>query len=413
MEYKRLILERLLDRYENSKSFKDDTSRRRRIMLKMTRGDMPEYDIEKPLIRETFNSVIRDLADMGLVQFEWAKYEEENIIEKIWLNVSRVEACYAEINRKPRRAVLDTLLERITELKEKSDGTWISTFLADAEQVIKEKSSTGTLLPSDEEHAMAILKSLDYLRTLKGSQCLERVFSLQCFNDSKYFEKKVKNRLAGIVKKYCLKQDLPDEISNDDILAQVGIVQSPEQVDFKGGIVGQLGRKEIDFSSFIYGVSLNADTVRNLTITRMGRVRKILFIENKANYIHMLNKNNDDTLMLVFHGGFYSPVKGVFFKKLYELASPCGIEFFHWGDIDLGGFLIFQRLKSNIIPSLKPYLMDREAFESRIKYGKKFDQKYAEKLKLLLDDEAYSEFREVIKLMLEKGIKLEQEAFLW
>lgn len=411
MEYKKLVLDRLLDRYEKSKSFNNENSRRR-IMLKMTRGDMPEYDIEKPLVRETFNSVIKDLADNGLVGFEWARYEEGNIIEKVWLNVSRVEDCYAEIGRKAKRAVLDSLLERITDLKGKTEDSWILSFLADAEKAIKEKSSTAGLLPVDEEQAMAVLKALDYLRTLDGGQCLERVFSLRCFNDSKYFEKKVKKRLAGIIRRYYLNHDLPEEISDDDILAQVGILQSPEQVDFKGGIVCKLGGKEIDFSPFIYGVSLNADTVRNLTITGMGSVRKILFIENKANYIHMLNENSDETLMIVFHSGFYSPVKGVFFKKLYEAAHPYGIEFFHWGDIDLGGFMIFRRLKSSIIPSLKPYLMDRKALESRIKYGKKFDPRYAEKLKSLLKDEDYSEFREVIKLMLEKNIKLEQESFL-
>lgn len=411
MEYKKLVLDRLLDRYEKSKYFNNENSRRR-IMLKMTRGDMPEYDIEKPLVRETFNSVIKDLADNGLVGFEWARYEEGNIIEKVWLNVSRVEDCYAEIGRKAKRAVLDSLLERITDLKGKTEDSWILSFLADAEKAIKEKSSTAGLLPVDEEQAMAVLKALDYLRTLDGGQCLERVFSLRCFNDSKYFEKKVKKRLAGIIRRYYLNHDLPEEISDDDILAQVGILQSPEQVDFKGGIVCKLGGKEIDFSPFIYGVSLNADTVRNLTITGMGSVRKILFIENKANYIHMLNENSDETLMIVFHSGFYSPVKGVFFKKLYEAAHPYGIEFFHWGDIDLGGFMIFRRLKSSIIPSLKPYLMDREAFERRIKYGKKFDSKYAEKLKMLLENENYSEFKEVIRLMLEKNMKLEQEAFL-
>ncbi|NLM60280.1 MAG: hypothetical protein GX194_14455 [Clostridium sp.] len=411
MEYKKLVLDRLLDRYEKSKSFKDENSRRR-IMIKMTRGDMPEYDIEKPLVRETFNSVIKELDDKGLVSFEWARYEEGNIIEKVWLNVTRVEDCYAEIGRKARRAVLDALLERITELKEKTSNSWILSFLADTEQSIKEKSSTAGLLPSDEEHAVAVLKALDYLRTLDGGQCLERVFSLRCFNDSKYFEKKVKKRLAGIIKRYCIDQEVPDEMSDDDILAQVGILQSPEQVDFKGGIVGTLDGKEIDFSSFIYGVTLNTDTVRNLAITGIGQVRKILFIENKANYIQLINENSDDTLMIVFHGGFYSPVKGAFFKKLYEAAHPCGVEFYHWGDIDLGGFMIFQRLKSSIIPSLKPYLMDRKALESRIKYGKKFDPRYAEKLKSLLKDEDYSEFREVIKLMLEKNIKLEQESFL-
>ena len=112
MEYKKLVLDRLLDRYEKSKSFKDENSRRR-ILLKMTTGDMPEYDIEKPWVRETFNSIIEDLAAKDLIHFEWAKYEEGNIIEKVWLNVSKVEDCYNEIGRKAKRAVLMHCLRKL------------------------------------------------------------------------------------------------------------------------------------------------------------------------------------------------------------------------------------------------------------------------------------------------------------
>lgn len=411
MKYKKLVLDRLLDRYEKSKSFIDGNSKRR-VMLKMTRGDFPEYDIENTLIKETFNSVIGDLADKGLVSFEWLKHEKGNIIEKVWLNVSRVEECYAEIGRKARRIVLDALLGRVIDLKEKAKDSWMTEFLAETEQSIRERASTAGYLPADEEQAMAILTALEHLGELKGGQCLERVFSLRCFRDSKYFEKKVRNRLAGIIKKYYLEQELPDEMSDDDVLMQVGILQSPEQIDFKGGICGTVGGRKVDFAAFIHGISLSADTIKDLTIEGMGNVRKILFIENKANYIHFLAENKDDTLMTVFHGGFYSPAKGVFFKKLYEAASPHGIEFYHWGDMDLGGFLIFKRLKTNIIPSLKPYLMDTEAFESRMEYGVEFDSKYAEKLRMLLEDEQLQEFADVIRLMLEKGIKLEQEAFL-
>jgi len=411
MRHKRLILDRLLDRYEKSKSFIDGNSKRR-IILKMTKGDFPEYDIEKPLIRETFNSVVEELAQKGLVGFDWLKHEKGNIIEKVWLNVSRVEDCYAEIGRKARRIVLDALLDRVIDLKEKVKDGWVAEFLAETEQSIKEKASTAGLLPADEEQAAALLEALDSLRKLEGGQCLERVFSLRCFNDSKYFEKKIRNRLVGIIKRYCLEPELPDEMSDDDVLLQVGILQSPEQVDFKGGISGTVNGRKVDFAAFIHGISLNVDTIKDLAIEGMGNVRKILFIENKANYVHFLTGNKDDTLMTVFHGGFYSPSKGIFFKKLYEAAFPHGIEFYHWGDMDLGGFMIFKRLKTNIIPPLKPYLMDRKAFESKMEYGVEFDLKYAEKLKMLLEDEQLHEFKEVIRFMLEKRIKLEQEAFL-
>lgn len=410
MNHKRLILDKLLDRYEKSKSFIDENSKRR-VMLKL-KDDFPEYDIEKPLIRETFNSVVEELAGKGLVGFDWLKHEKGNIIEKVWLNVSKIEDCYAEIGRKPRRLVLDNLLGMVIDLKAKAKSSWMVKFLAETEQSIKEKASIAGLLPADEEQATAILKALDSIRKLDGGQCLERVFSLCCFNDSKYFEKKVRSRLVGIIKKYYIEQELLDEMSDDDVLMQIGILQSPEQIDFKGGICGAIDERKIDFSAFIHGISLNADTIKDFVIEGMGNIRKILFIENKANYIHFLAGNNDDTLMAVFHGGFYSPARGIFFRKLYEAAFPHGIEFYHWGDLDLGGFMIFKRLKTNIIPSLRPYLMDRKSFESKIEYGVAFDLKYAEKLKMLLEDEQFEEFKDVIELMLEKSMKLEQEAFL-
>ena len=50
----------------------------------------------------------------------------------------------------------------------------------------------------------------------------------------------------------------------------------------EAAFLGTLGNKEIDFSSFLYGVSLNAETVKNLTVTGMGRVRRILFIEKQS-----------------------------------------------------------------------------------------------------------------------------------
>jgi len=319
MNHKRLVIDRLLDKYEKSKSF-IEMNVKRRVMLKMTKGDFPEYDIEKPLIRETFNSVVEELAEKGLVCFDWVKHEKGNIIEKVWLNASRIEDCYAEIGRKARRIVLNALLDKIAALRYKAGDTWMDRFLADAEQAIKDKASTSGLLPDDEEQAAAILEALDFLRKLNGGQCLERVFSLRCFKDSKYFEKKVRNRLIGIIKKYCIDLELQDEMSDDDVLMQVGIIQSPEQVDFKGGICGVAEGRKIDFSAFTRGISLNIDTVKDLTIEGMGSVRKILFIENKANYMHFLAENKDDALMTVLHGGFYSPARGIFFKKLYEVT---------------------------------------------------------------------------------------------
>lgn len=117
--------------------------------------------------------------------------------------------------------------------------------------------------------------------------------------------------------------------------------------------------------------------------------------------------------MIVYHGGFYSPVKGNFFRKLYQAGVNAGVEFYHWSDIDLGGFNIFVRLRENIIPQLRPYLMDEEAFTLKVHRGMSFDGRYALLLEELLKKPEYKIFHPVIKLMLQNRLRIEQEVYIY
>ena len=94
---------------------------------------------------------------------------------------------------------------------------------------------------------------------------------------------------------------------------------------------------------------------------------------------------------------------------MYEATKES--EFYHWSDIDIGGFKIFARL-SKIIPNLKPYMMDRKAFYSKRRYWKEMSKEYREKLVRLKEQEEYSYFYDVIEEMLKNNSKLEQEAFI-
>ncbi len=436
MDYKKLILDRLLDRYEKSKAFTDGTSRRR-ILIRLNSHEFPEYDIEKPFVRETFNSVITELASREIVGFEWLKHEQGNIIDKVWLIVPNVSRAYEEISRKPKRSILDSILERAEQaarfidpemgedpvdgsangqvsgdISDKGGIAWAGNFMHDVISSIKDRASAAGLLPENEEQSLAVIRAVEEICRLRGTECLERVFSLRCYGDSKYFEKFVRGRLISLLKKYYIGIDEAAEMTDDDILAQAGIRQSPEYVEFRGAISVSLEGNVIDFSLFPYGVSINADTVRRLEVVSMGTVKRILFIENKANYVEFTIANRDPDMMIVYLGGFYSPLKGLFIRKVYEKASEHNVRFYHWGDIDLGGFLIFNRLKTNIIPKLEPYLMDRTALETMREHAVRFDDKYAAKLAELLADDGYKVFHDVIGYMLENRIRLEQEVFL-
>lgn len=412
MDFKKYILNSLLDKYERSRAYLDGESTKR-IMLRLCSGDMPEYNLEDTRVRELVNSTVQGLADSGIVDFEWMKFERDNIIDRAWLCLDRVSDAYQEAGRVPKKDKADLVLKTIREYLPHIKQPWIENFLKSAEDGIDNKKSITPYFPGDTDTALAMLDALKAIDHLEGEECPERVFSIKCFGSSKYFERHIKKRLARIIRQYLMDEKDSIEVpADDEMLAQVGIVKVFEQVEFCGDVLGRLYGKPADFSVFRHGIAINSRTAKDLEITGIDRVERILFIENKTNYMEYVLKEKKNNELVIFHGGFYSPVKGEFFNKVYEAGKKSGMQFYHWGDIDIGGFRMFKRLKENIIPELKPHLMDKKAFMSKENYWLSFNKKYKIALEKMLCDKGYSQFHDVIKKMLEVGARLEQEAFL-
>ena len=72
MQYKNLILNKLLDKYENSKSLY--TNSNRRIIIKMQ--ELKEYNIEDYEIKKIFHDVVYELENEQLIQYSWKQYEK-------------------------------------------------------------------------------------------------------------------------------------------------------------------------------------------------------------------------------------------------------------------------------------------------------------------------------------------------
>lgn len=411
MQYKRLLLERLLDKYEKSRSYTGKTTRNRRIILKLLQGDFPEYDLEKPEIRETINSVIQEYGTKELVDYSWLKHEEGNIIEKVWLQPDSLQKAYTEIDRTPKGDIAGKILEMLHETQSEINSEWISQYLNELCTGIEQKRSALPYLPDDAEYAKTLFAALKGIDKIGQEECLERVFSQRYLGDSKVFEKMVRKKMAGIIRKYSNDVLTMEALTDDEVLCTVGIVKAPEMFDFCGELIANLQSRTVDFSPFIYGATINSKTASDMDITSINNVRRVLFIENKANYLDYLKKRELDELV-VYHGGFYSPVKGNFFRKIYQAGNKVGADFFHWSDIDLGGFHLFVRLRDNIIPELKPFLMDETAFTAIKHKGMTFDEKYASLLGELMEKPEYGIFHPVIRMMLRERIRIEQEAFI-
>lgn len=174
---------------------------------------------------------------------------------------------------------------------------------------------------------------------------------------------------------------------------------------------GYLKGEKLTISSQTKGSYINAYTIENMENIELKGINKIIFIENKANYIDYIEHKKENELV-IYHGGFYSPIKGKLFEKIYNTTKNKKIKYCHWSDIDIGGIKIYTRLRDNIIPDLHPYKMDKQDLIENKKYAQTIDAKYKKMLENLKQEEKYSIFYDTIDYMLENNIKLEQESMI-
>ena len=73
MTEQRMILNRLLDKYENSRHLSEPGASTRRVMLRVEKKELPGYLYEDAAIRDSYNEAALELEKKHLVQLEWVK----------------------------------------------------------------------------------------------------------------------------------------------------------------------------------------------------------------------------------------------------------------------------------------------------------------------------------------------------
>ena len=204
--------------------------------------------------------------------------------------------------------------------------------------------------------------------------------------------------------------DTEQNNNDEELLRQIGIVKYPEQVEFCGGMMLKNNDTNIDFSNLNYGTSIFVDEL-NDNIVISDKIDCIITIENRANYIDYIYKQKKENELVIFHGGQYSQSKKKFFKLISKnMGLKC--TWLHWGDIDYGGFSMLSRLRKEIKPNIKPYLMGVSELEKYEKYCADFNDEYAQKLEQLISYEELIDCVPCIEYMIKRKKRLEQEAFL-
>lgn len=403
---KSTLLNFLLNRYESSALQRTGNSTRKTAISLSAYPGIQEIN-ESPSRKVSFLAALSELQSDGIITIKWQKFQEGNITERIYLE--SVDQAYAAVKRKPMRKTAEEFIHLLdTYIKEIPKDSDLYQYLFNVRNETERKKKISGKFSENLKLNEDILKLFVYLSRSHDDQ-MERVLSTGLYGDSKYFERILRSRVLNIFREI-YKAKTGETPEDNFLLEERGIIRWPEIFEFCGNVKAVMDDdREINYSLEQYGAYMNSLALTHVISLQPGSVKRVISIENKANYVWYVSNVKKENELVLFHGGVYSPAKRKWLTLISEGLEQ-GAEVFHWSDIDAGGFRIFHRLKNNIFPGAQPYLINETVLENNQEKCKPLGSNhYKSILEGMLKDSSYQIFHSTIRYMLENNVKLEQE----
>lgn len=190
--------------------------------------------------------------------------------------------------------------------------------------------------------------------------------------------------------------DFPDE---ETVLENLNIVKNPGHIYMKGSALIQISGQTIDLSKLNGDIAISSALLPDIErIIVTGK--RVLTIENLTSFHAFSEKDT----FAVYLGGYHNTHRRRFIQQLFK-DNPTAI-YYHFGDIDAGGFYILLHLINKTGVPFSPYHMDIPTLQQYRDYTKPLTESDVKRLKKLAD----TEFSDTINYMLTNNCKLEQEA---
>ncbi|NTW71346.1 MAG: DUF2399 domain-containing protein [Eubacteriaceae bacterium] len=384
-KYEKTILNSLLDKYEKSKSFTGGNKVNQRFFAKVA-ALFPKYaDHANFEVFQVVNEAIDILARKGMIT---AKISKANVCSEITLNPEEIQQSYHYIGRIQKKEVNFAVLELLDKYKDRNDI--LQRFCQIQIERIQENRSI-QFFGGDLQEFGNILRAVDLIFKVE-SETFVRDFSVRVFKDSKIFDH-IRFKVVSLLYEY---GDFPEK---DQVLESLNIIKNPTYINFKGAGAISISRQRIDMNLFKGDIAISSSMLGDVDrIEITGKI--VMTVENLTSFHTVEGKD----AFLIYLGGFHNRIRREFIKKIH-LQNP-NAEFYHFGDIDAGGFHILEHLRKATGVEFKPYKMDLDTLKCYQNYSKSLTENDKERLKRFKD----SEFAEVIDYMLENNCKLEQEA---
>ena len=384
-KYDKTILHTLLDKYEKSKSFSGENKVRQKFVVKVT-SLFPQYVNHANFeVFQTVNEAVDGLARKKLIS---AKINKANVCTEVHLNLDAIDETYQYIGRTQKKDINNAVIKMLDEYKDRNEilGRFCET---QAERIRANKSIQ--FFNEDLQEYENVLLAVDQLLKV-DTETFFRDFSVRVFKDPKLFDR-ISAKVVNLLFEY---GNFPEK---DQVLENLNIVKNPTYVNFKGAGDIVISGQRINLSSLKSDIAISSallEDVEKIEITG----KSVMTVENLTSFHTAESKD----MFLIYLGGFHNCVRREFIKKIHR-QNP-GVAFYHFGDIDAGGFYILEHLKRQTGLDFTPYKMDLETLKKYQHYSKILTENDRERLMKLKG----SEFDEVIDYMLDHNCKLEQEA---
>lgn len=373
------ILNKLLDKYERSILSKRGSALNLKIEIK-PKQILGQYG-NSQYFKETLvlDAACDFLESRGYIFTR----RDENFIKMIGLNLDHLQDAYIFIKRTPKERHQDSVRNILQDIDHPA-----SQYLQD--KLNRHESIARYVDIKDIKFLEDMFKLIKFIE-LTTEPISYRKASQRLFNDSKRLSSIERNTLN-------LLKDSKVISTSSNLFEISTIYKNKDFIYLKGSGRLSINKTNINLEDFKGGFALSTDDIYNIKWDTQT-IPTVLSIENLTSFHDTYLTNT----LIVYLAGYHNTLKETFFINLYE--NYPNANYLHFGDLDAGGFEIFYNLihKTNI--PFNTFKMNQETLLKYENYTKPLSQNDKTKLRKL-----YTQYQlPVIELMLQKGIKLEQE----
>lgn len=398
VQYDRKVLNHLLDTYENSLLSTGENKRTIQIEFRFMNTSIPSYFDESSDEYESIHVLMKLLESQKLIRIIWKDNKQDYLIQKVRLMTNHIEEAYQYVGRKPKRGLEEeniTLLQKYLNVKAPITVDFVRYLL---ERLQKHQSVKEYIALENRKETEKFLRACILVEENRNP-CYIREFSILHFQDSKYFEQ-IESRVAKVFRQF---SDEYLEMDTLEVLAEYGIYRTPNYVYFKGNARISIGEEVVDLSLLKQGIGISGEDLAGIQFSDLSRIKKVITIENLTSFFRYWEEDS----LFIYLGGYHNNIRRTLLKMVYETIPDA--KYYHFGDIDAGGFAILKDLRKKTGIPFMSYLMNLDTLKQYRKYGKCLTEQDRKRLEKIGEEK---EFCEVIGFMLKENIKLEQECII-